>query len=63
MNISPVTSYQGFTIFGFLLLVVVFLMAAAGRMGKMVVAFLSVVLLSMVLLNWAKIEPLILKKG
>lgn len=50
-----------FTFFGFIILVSAFLLMASGRYAKMVVAFLGIVLLSMILLNWAKIRPLILK--
>lgn len=52
-----------FNFMGILLLVIVFLTFAAGKASKMIATFLGVFLLSMVLLNWAQIRPLILKEA
>lgn len=51
-----------FTFMGFLVLIALFLLLASGRYATAVVTFLGVVLLSMVLLNWQKIEPLFIRR-
>ena len=51
-----------FTFFGFLVLIALFLLLASGRYATAVITFLSVVLLSMVLLNWQKIQPLFIRR-
>lgn len=52
-----------FTVFGVLVLVVVFLsFGQGGRYSDLIVTFLAVVLLSMIVLNWGTIRPLFLKE-
>lgn len=51
-----------FTALGFLALVALLLLFANGRYGSFVVAFLAVLLLSMLLLNWQQIKPLLVKE-
>lgn len=52
---------SGFTFLGLLLLVVAMVALARGAGGKAVVSFLGVLLLSMILLNWRQIGPLLIK--
>lgn len=54
--------YNNFTFFGFVSLIVFFLVFGIGKFSRVIVWFLGVLLLAMVLLNWARIEPLIIKK-
>lgn len=54
---------MGLTFLGVILLVAISLNMAGGSNSKLVVGFLGVLLLSMVLLNWAKIRPLFIKGG
>lgn len=49
------------TIIGSLILVGIFLTMAKGKNSKMIVAFLAVVLLGMVVLNWTRIKPILMK--
>lgn len=51
------------TILGVILLVTLFVTMAQGKNSRMVTAFLGVVLLGMIVLNWARIRPLFIKGG
>lgn len=51
------------TFLGILLFVVISLNMAGGVNSKIVVAFLGLILLSMIILNWGQIKPLIIKGG
>lgn len=51
------------TILGVILLVTLFVTIAQGKNSRMVTAFLGVVLLGMIVLNWARIRPLFIKGG
>lgn len=51
------------SILAVVILAAVFINGAKGSYGKMIVAFLGVVLLSMVLLNWNQIKPFLIKGG
>lgn len=51
------------TFLGVILLVVISLNMSGGSNSKIVVGFLGVLLLSMILLNWAQIRPLFIKGG
>lgn len=51
-----------FTFLGFLVLITLFLLLASGRYATAIITFLSVVLLSMILINWRKIEPLFIRR-
>lgn len=62
MNTQNKTSMYAFTFFGFLLVIVALVAFGKGGGGKVTAMFLGVLLLSMILLNWATIQPLILKK-
>lgn len=52
-----------FTVFGFLVIIALFLVLSSGQSSGAVVMFLAVVLFSMVLLNWDRIRPLFIKEG
>jgi len=49
------------TFLGILLLVVLSLNMSDGANSKLVVAFLGVLLLSMIVINWNQIKPLLIK--
>lgn len=51
------------TILGIILLVTLFVTMAQGKNSRIVTAFLGVVLLGMIVLNWERIRPLFIKGG
>lgn len=51
------------TVLGVILLVILLLDLSEGPEGKIVVLFLTIVLMSMFVLNWSKIGPLLVKEG
>jgi hypothetical protein len=58
-----VNSNVGFTFIGFAAAAVALLLAANSKASGVVVAFLGVLLLSMILINWGKIGPLFIRKS
>ena len=46
---------------GILIIIALFLTFGTGKNSQIIVAFLSVVLLSMIVLNWSQIRPILIK--
>ena len=54
---------MGLTMLGIINLVAIFVSMAQGKSSRIVTAFLGVILLGMIVLNWTRIKPLFIKGG